>query len=129
MDEIAAIAERNLSIEREFATEFSEEIRARPGLSNDKGSLGADIHYIKGAQFFGEQTWAKPSMPSNIDASEKYDQSHSVCRDTNITSIVETATAKRDTRFFAHYFGAADSCVSSSSLAPSTSTAEPGTKS
>jgi hypothetical protein len=46
---------------------------------------------IIGTQFSGEHAWPNRSVPSNVDASKEYNQSHTASVDANITSSTVAA--------------------------------------
>jgi hypothetical protein len=93
---MAAIAERDLRLEREPAEQFSSELRLRSGFPNDKRSRSAYIDNTIVPQFSGEDARTKRPVSANVDASQENDQSHPVTgspRSTNRPSYIIVSVA------------------------------------
>src|SRR5262245_8184923 len=75
-DQIAALTEHDIRIERQLAKQFSTELCSRSRLANDKRACGPHVHDIVVGQFFSEDAWAKRPVSANIDTPEESDESH-----------------------------------------------------
>jgi len=84
-EKILAVTKRNFRLEWQSSSQFSKKARARSRFSNHKRPSGAHIDCIVGHQFSGQNAGAKSSVPSNVDSSEKHDESHSVSPDAIMT--------------------------------------------
>jgi len=73
---VAAFAQHNFGIERQFAKQCGTELCSGSGFADNESSRCAHVYDIKAAQFVGENAWAKRSVSAHIDASEKDNESH-----------------------------------------------------
>ena len=75
-NELAAVADGDIGVERQLSEEFSAELCTRAWLPNDKSTRSPDVHDIIGAKFLCEDARAKRPVSTNVYASEENDESH-----------------------------------------------------
>ena len=57
-DQVTAVAERYNSVDGKLSAQCRKELCARPGVSYDKRSGGANVHSVVSAEFFSENSGA-----------------------------------------------------------------------